>query len=67
MYKVVMRYPDGTEEELDEIFETESEADEYGLYMCSCFSTGGEDLHLSNPGDYPLSDDSADFDVIAVD
>jgi len=67
MYKVVMRYPDGTDEELDEVFETEAEANEHGSYMCSCYRQGGEDLHMSNPGDYPLSDDEADFDVIEVD
>lgn len=33
------------------------------------FVAGGEVLHLSNPGDYPLSgdDDRADFEVIEVD
>ena len=65
MYKVVMQYPDGTEE-LDEIFETESEAEEHGLYMCSCYSTGEEILHLSNPGDNPLSDDKADYEIIEI-
>jgi len=64
MYKVVMQYPDGTEEEQDEVFETESEAEDHGMYMCSCYSTGGEVLHLSNPGDYPLNDDKADYEII---
>ena len=64
MYKVVMKYPDGTEEELDDIFETESEAESHGLYMCSCYTLGGEILHDHNPGDYPLKDDEADFEVI---
>jgi len=66
VYKIVMKYPDGSIEELDEVFETESEAEEYGLYMCSCYSTGGEVLHLSNPGDYPLSDESADYEVVKM-
>ena len=66
MYKVVMQYPDGSEEELEEIFETESEAEEHGLYMCSCYSTGGEVSHLSNPGDYPLNDEGADYEMIEI-
>lgn len=66
-YKVVMQYPDGTTEEDDEVFETEAEADEYGVYMVSCHSLGGEILHMSNSGDCPLSDEEADFEVIEVD
>ena len=68
MYKVVMNYPDGTTEEDDEVFETEAEANAYGLDQCSNYALGGEILHMSNPGDYPLKeDDDADFDVIEVD
>lgn len=66
MYKVVMKYPDGTTEEDDEVFESASEANDYGMYMVSCYSQGGEILHMSNPGDYPLSDDDADFQVIEI-
>lgn len=67
-YKVVMNYPDGTIEEDDEIFDTESAAEEYGAYLVGCYDQGGEILNLSNPGDYPLdADDDADFDVIEVD
>ena len=67
-FKVVMNYSDGTSEEDDEIFETEEEAEEHGLYMCSCYNVGSETLHLSNPGDYPLDeDDDVDFKVIEVD
>jgi len=66
-YKVVMQYSDGTEEEDDEVFETEAEADEHGLYMLSCYTQGNEILHMSNPGDYPLPDEEADFEVIEVD
>lgn len=62
-----MRYPDGTTEEDDEVFELETEADEHGQYMVSCYEQGGEILHLSNPGDYPPSDGGADFEVIEVD
>lgn len=67
MYKVVMNYPSGTSEEDDEVFESESEASEYGSYLCSCYVLGGEILHMSNPGDYPLkNDDDVDFEVIEV-
>lgn len=66
-YKVVMQYSDGTKEEEDELFETEAGAYEHGVYMVSCFRQGGEILHMSNPGDYPLSGEEADFEVIEVD
>ena len=66
MYKVVMKYPDGTTEEQDEVFQSESEAAEFGLYLVGCYDTGGEILHMSNPGDYPLSDEDADYEVVEV-
>ena len=67
-YKVVMRYPDGVEEEEDELYDSEEQAEEAGLYSCSCYREGGEVLSLSNPGDYPLDEDSdCDFEVIGVD
>ena len=65
-YKVVMKYPDGTTEEDDEVFDSEADADEHGLYMVSCYRSGGEILNLSNPGDYPLSDEEADYELIEV-
>lgn len=65
-YKVVMKYPDGTTEEDDEVFDSKPDADAHGLYMVSCYRTGGEILHMSNPGDYPLSDEEADFFVKKV-
>lgn len=66
-YQVEMHYSDGTTELDDEIFDTEQEAEEHGLYLCSCYSLGGEILNMSNPGDYPLDeDDDVDFEVIEV-
>ena len=66
-YKVVMCYSDGTREEEDEVFEMESEADEYGLYLCSCYHQGKEILNMSNPGDYPLDEEEeVDFEIIEV-
>ena len=67
-YKVVMHYPNGTSEELDEIFETESEAEDYGLESCGYYHEGAQILNWSNPGDYPLEDDDdVDYEVIEVD
>ena len=66
-YKVIMIYPDGTREEEDEIFDTESAAYDHGSYMCACYKEGGETLYLSNSGDYPLSDEEADFEVVEID
>jgi hypothetical protein len=69
MYKVVMIYPDGTTHEDDEVFVTEDEARAYGLDQCGAYIVGGEVLHMSNAGDYPLRDDDreVDFNVIEVD
>jgi hypothetical protein len=65
-YKVIYYYPDGTSEEDDELFDTEEEAKEHGLYMCDCYRVGGEVLNMSNPGDYPLTDDECDYEVVKV-
>ena len=32
----------------DEIFDTEEDAEEYALYLCSCIREGAEILHMSN-------------------
>jgi hypothetical protein len=67
MFKVVMKYSDGTTEEDDEVFPSETEAREHGSYLVSCYHEGAEVLHMSNPGDYPLvEDDDADYEVIEV-
>lgn len=65
-FKVVMTYSDGDREELDDVFETESEAEAFGLEQVSNFDAGGEVLHLSNPGDYPAPDAGvqADYEVV---
>lgn len=68
MYKVVMKYADGTTEIDDEVFQSESDANDHGSYLLESYDAGGEVLHMSNPGDYPLvEDDDADFEVIEVD
>ena len=67
-FKVVMTYSDGDREDLDEVFETESEAAAFGSEQVSNFRAGGEVLHLSNPGDYPAPDEglTADYEVVEV-
>ena len=42
----------------DEVFDTEVEAEDYALYLCSCIRTGEETLSWSNPGDYDYDEDS---------
>ena len=66
MFKVVLKFSDGDEVEDDERFETEEDAEEYGLVMLSNYNTGAEVLHMSNPGDYPLRGDDADPEVEVV-
>lgn len=62
-----MHYPDGTDEEEDELYDSEEQAEEAGCYGCSCYSQGAEILNMSNPGDYPLDDGECDFEIIEVD
>ena len=54
----------------DEVFNTEEDADEYGLYLQSCSREGAEILHLSNPGDYDYDEDTfeaPDYEVVELD
>jgi hypothetical protein len=67
VFKVVMKYSDGEQEEDDEVFETEAEADEYGQTQVSNYETGGEVLHASNPGDHPQGAEDVDYEVIETD
>lgn len=63
-----MHYSNGTSEEDDEVFDSESAANDHGLYLASCCSEGAETLNLSNPGDYPLEDyEEPDYEIIEVD
>ena len=43
-YKIIMQYPDGVNEEQDEVFETEESAEEYANYLVSCSQVGAEIL-----------------------
>jgi len=40
---------------------------DYAGYLVSCYDLGGEILNMSNPGDYPLSEEQADYEIIEVD
>lgn len=52
----------------DDVFDTESAAEDYALYLCSCTREGAEILHLSNPGDYDEDDyDEDEYEIIEVD
>lgn len=70
MTKFQVKYTcsDGEVDYGNELFDTEEEAREAGEYGCSCCPQGNEILNMSNPGDYPLSnDDDIDFEIVAVD
>ena len=73
-YKVVMTFPDGEvidsyEEDGEEgVFDTEQEAEDYFTECMSNYKVGGEVLHLSNPGDYPLEmvEQEPDYDIVEI-
>lgn len=50
----------------DEVFDTEEEAEEHALYLCSCAREGAEILHMSNPGDYDADDYETEYEIIEV-
>ena len=54
------------DEEMDAVFDTEEEAEEYALYLCSCTREGAEILHMSNPGDYDEDDYDEDYEIVEV-
>ena len=67
-YQVNIIFPNGEEDLDDEIFDSYKEAEEYAWYLCGCYKEGGEILHMSNPGDYPLKeDDDCDYEIVKVD
>ncbi len=58
------------DEEQNEVFDTEEEAEEYALYLCSCAREGAEILHMSNPGDYDYDEDSfedPEYEIVEID
>ncbi len=63
-YKIIF---DGMEE--DDIFDTEEQAEDYALYLCSCHRLGAETLHMSNPGDYDYDEDEyecPEYEIIEI-
>lgn len=52
----------------DDVFDTESEAEDYATYLKSCAKQGAEILHMSNPGDYDEDDyDTDGIEVVEID
>lgn len=50
----------------DEVFNSEEDAEEYALYLCSCAKEGASILHMSNPGDYDEDDYDDDYEIIEI-
>lgn len=68
-YSVTIHFPD-EDMELDELFDTEAEAEEAALQAISDTRTGAEILHWSNPGDNDYNEDDfddVDYDIEEVD
>ena len=63
-FLINMLWPDGTEKLLDEEFDNEEEAEEYGCYMCGCYAQG-RDMLVMGGEDY--IDGDADFEIIEDD
>lgn len=65
-YTAKIIFDDGETMEIDGVFDTEAEAEEYAIDSISERSQGYEILHMSNPGDYPLEeevDNEVDYEV----
>jgi len=58
-YEVTIHFPD-EDMTLEDLFDTEEEAREAALYAISCWDSGCETLHMSNPGDYEYDEDDVD-------
>ncbi len=61
-FKPFLLLENGEELDLEEEFDTEEEAVDYGFQSISDYHTGMEVLHMSNPGDYP--EENEDIEVI---
>lgn len=52
----------------DDVFDDESDAREYALYLEGCSREGAEILEMSNPGDYPMDEyEEPDIEVVELD
>ena len=64
-YKIIF---DG--EEIDEIFDSEYEAEEHACYLVGCARLGAETLHMSNPGDYDYDEETfedPEYEIVEID
>ena len=59
-YGIRLLFPDGTEDELDEEYDTMEDAADQAQEYCSAYKVGGEILNMSNPGDYPMEEVGGD-------
>ena len=66
-YKPVLIFSDGETYDDGYLFDSIDDAWEHGSYLKSCSSTGNSILNASNPGDYPLDDDSPSITIEEVD
>ena len=61
-YKIIFE-----SKEDDEVFDTYEEADDYALYLGSCYHEDGKILEMSDPGDYPYDpEDEPEYEIIEV-
>lgn len=68
-YIVTIHFPTG-DMELEEIYDTEEDAEEAACIAISAWNQGCEDLHNLNPGDYDYDEDDiddVDYDIDEVD
>lgn len=73
-YKVIATFPDGEvidSEEMDGVlgvFDDKEDANDWIDRFLTDYETGGEVLHLSNPGDYPMEvvGQEPDFEIVKV-
>ena len=55
-------------DEQNDVFSTYEDAENYALYLVSCYHTGGKVLEMSNPGDYPYDpDDEPEYEIVETD
>lgn len=53
----------------NEVFDTEEDAEEHALYLCSCTREGAEILHMSNPGDHDYDEDDfedPEYEIVEI-
>lgn len=68
-YRVIIYFPHDDDLELEDLFDSESEAHDAALDAIHCCNVGAELLHWSNPGDYDYDEsdfEDVDYDIIEV-